>query len=58
MVAGLPQLILYEDLVSRLNAICSISNAGDHALLKLTNIQKQVDESIPMFVERAQQLLE
>ena len=58
VVAGLPQPIMYDHLVSRLDAIHGVSNARDHAFLKLTNIQKQVDESIPMFAERVRQLVE
>ena len=58
VVAGLPQPILYQHLINRLDAIHGISNSRDDAILKWSNCQKQRDESIPMFAERVRQLVE
>ena len=58
VVAGLPQPILYQHLINRLDAIHGISNSRDDAILKLSNCPKQRDESIPMFAERVRQLVE
>ena len=57
-VAGLPQPILYQHLINRLDGIHGISNSRDDAILKLSHCQKQMDESIPKFAERVRQLVE
>ena len=58
ITAGMKHPFRHEHLVARLDAVHGISNDREDALIKLGNCRNGQDESIPMFGERARQLVE
>jgi hypothetical protein len=58
VMAGLPQPIMYKELIHRLDSIHGITNSKEDAILKLQACRKYYDESMNMFAERVRQLVE
>jgi len=59
IIAGLPQPIVYSELVSRIDGVYGISSAKEDAQLKLQNCNMDsAKETMSLFAERVRQLVE